>query len=90
MLEAIFWSAEAVAAEGNKLCAGGIRQMVETADNIGKMLTIDVETGEYVIDVNGVEGMVQLKNKRPVARLFTLRIGYDAAVGFGGLGDKLN
>jgi hypothetical protein len=34
--------------------------------------------------------MVHLKNKRPVARLLVLRIGYDAAVGFGGLGDKLN
>jgi hypothetical protein len=90
MLEAIFWSVEAVAAKGNILYADGIRQMVETEDNIGKMLTIDVETGEYVIDSNGVDGMVHLKNKRPVARLLVLRIGYDAAVGFGGLGDKLN
>jgi H2-forming N5,N10-methylenetetrahydromethanopterin dehydrogenase-like enzyme len=68
----------------NKLYAVGIQQIVETEDKIGKMLTIDVETGEYVIDTNGVDGMVHLKNKRPVARLFVLRIGYDAAVELGG------
>jgi hypothetical protein len=90
MLEAIFWSVEEVASEGKRLYFGGIRQLVETENNLGKMLTIDVETGDYEIDSNGVDGMVLLKGKRPTARLFTLRIGYDAAVGFGGLGDRLS
>jgi hypothetical protein len=54
------------------------------------MLTIYVETGEYFIDRTGVEGMMLLKAKRPTARLFTMRIGYSAAVGFGGFDGKLN
>jgi hypothetical protein len=54
------------------------------------MLTIDVETGEYSIDSNGVDAMILLKRKRPTARLFTLRIGYSAVVGFGGLDGKLD
>jgi hypothetical protein len=50
MLEAIFWSVEEIAAEGKRLYFGGIRQLVETEYNRGKMLTIDVETGDYKID----------------------------------------
>jgi hypothetical protein len=70
--------------------ADGIQQQVETPDNLGKMLTIDVETGEYFIDESGVEGMMFLKAKRPISRLFTIRIGYSAAFGFGGLDGKLS
>jgi hypothetical protein len=90
MMNAIFWSIEEVAARAGEMYANGIQHQVETPDNIGKMLTIDVETGEYFIDKTGVEGMMLLKAKRPTARLFTLRIGYSAAVGFGGFDGKLN
>jgi hypothetical protein len=90
MVDAIFWSVEEIAAKASNLYADGIQQQVETPDNIGKMLTIDVETGEYFIDESGVEGMMFLKAKRPSARLFTIRIGYSAAFGFGGLDGKLN
>ncbi len=89
MVNAIFWSAADVAAKANEMYGSGIQQQVETSDNIGKMLTIDVETGEYFIDKTGVEGMMFLKAKRPTARLFTLKIGYIAAVGFGGFDGKL-
>jgi hypothetical protein len=90
MVDAIFWSVEEIAAKAINMYANGIQQQVETPDNIGKMLTIDVETGEYFIDESGVEGMMSLKAKRPTARLFTLRIGYSAAFGFGGLDGKLS
>jgi hypothetical protein len=90
MVNAIFWSLEEVAAKANEMYVNGIQQQVEIPDNIGKMLTIDVETGEYFIDKTGVEGMMLLKAKRPAARLFTMRIGYSAAVGFGGFDGKLN
>ena len=90
MIDAIIWSVEEIAAKAGELYSNGIQQQVETADNTGKMLTIDIETGEYFIDRTGVEGMMFLKARRPIARLFTLRIGYSAAVGFGGLDGKLN
>jgi hypothetical protein len=88
MSDAIFWSVEEVAAKANNMYADGIQQQVETPENIGKRLTIDVETGEYFIDKSGVEGMMLLKSKRPLARLFTIRIGYSAAFGFDGLDGK--
>ncbi len=50
MIDAIFWSVEEIVAKANNMYADGIQQQVETPDNIGKMLTIDVETGEYFID----------------------------------------
>jgi electron transfer flavoprotein alpha/beta subunit len=60
-----------------------IKQEVENSDNLGKMLVIDVETGEYGIDNTGVESAIKLKEKRPAARLFTIKIGFDVAVNFG-------
>ena len=90
MIETIFWSVEEVAAQATQLYTNGVQQKVETPDNIGKMLTIDIETGDYHIDKNGVEGMMLLKTKRPTARLFTLRIGYSGAFCFGGLDGKVN
>jgi hypothetical protein len=89
MIDAIFWSVQEIAAKAKNMYADEIQQQVETSDNVGKMLTIDVETGEYFIDESGVEGMMFLKAKRPLARLFTIRIGYSAAFGFGGLDGKL-
>ncbi|MUL37326.1 hypothetical protein [Gloeocapsopsis dulcis] len=83
-MQAIFWSTEEVALRAKQFYEDGIRQQVEFGDNIGKMIVIDAETGEYGIDPTGVETALKLKNKKPTARLFTLRIGYDVAVSFGG------
>lgn len=56
---------------------------MECDDNIGKMIVIDVETGEYGIDKTCVKTALKLKQYKPNARLFTMRIGYDVAVYFG-------
>ncbi|QLE59537.1 hypothetical protein [Nostoc sp. TCL26-01] len=82
-MEAIFWSVEEVAQRAKQFYEHGIRQQVEHGDNIGKMIVIDAETGEYGIDKSGVESALSLKQKNPNARLFTMRIGYDVAVSFG-------
>lgn len=82
MLETIFWTTDEVVAAGSKIYEQRIRQLVETPENIGKMLTLDVETGEYRIGLNSIEGAIVLKQNRPMARLFTVRIGYDVGVSF--------
>jgi hypothetical protein len=48
------------------------------------MVVIDAETGEYAVDKSGIHSAIALKTKNPNARLFTIRIGYDVAVAFGG------
>jgi hypothetical protein len=89
MLETIFWTTEEVVAAGLKTYEQRIRPLVENPENIGKMLTIDVETGEYRIGVNSIESTIELKQNRPTARLFTVRIGHDVGVSFGGLSERM-
>ena len=89
MLETIFWTNEEVAAAGETIYAEKIRSIVETPENIGKMLTLDVETGEYSISTSLVDTILNLRQKRPLSRLFTLRIGYLTGVSFGGLDDRI-
>jgi hypothetical protein len=88
MLEMIFWTTEEVVEQGLKVYEQRIRSLVETPENIGKMLTLDVETGEYKIGINSIEGAIRLKQNRPMARLFTVRIGHDVGVSFGGLSEQ--
>jgi hypothetical protein len=82
-MQAIFWTVEEVAQRANQFYQNGIRQEVEHGDNIGKMIVIDAETGEYGIDEVGIEPGLKLKQKNPNARLFMMRIGYNAAFSFG-------
>jgi hypothetical protein len=89
MQETIFWTHEEVAAFGQKIYEERIRSIVETPDNIGKMLTLDVETGEYDIDSNAAKTILALKQKRPLSRRFTLRIGYQTGVSFGGSSERV-
>lgn len=83
-MQAIFWTMEEVAGRATQFYENGIRQEVEHGENIGQMIVIDAETGEYGIDPSGVETAMKLKAKNPIARLFTIRIGYDVAIVFGG------
>jgi hypothetical protein len=88
-MQSLFWSVEEVARRAKHFYENGIRQQVESGDNIGQMIVIDAETGEYGIDPTGVETALRLKQKNPNARLFTIRIGYDMAVSFGGAMERM-
>ncbi|HLK56365.1 MAG TPA: hypothetical protein VKU00_07360 [Chthonomonadaceae bacterium] len=73
-----------VGERGKRLYEQNIRSQVETPENIGKMVIIDVETGEYGVDATGLETSRRLHAKHPDARLFGIRIGYDVADALGG------
>lgn len=62
-----------------------IRSKVESAENIGKQIVIDVETGEYEVDDNGLDASKRLIAKHPGAALYGLRIGYNAVYTIGGV-----
>lgn len=49
-MQAILLSREEVAKRAKELYENGIRQQVETEENIGKMVIIDIETGKYAVD----------------------------------------
>lgn len=62
-----------------------LRPQVETEENIGKMIVIDVESGDYEIgDETGIEASRRLQARHPGTTLYGLRIGYKTAVSFGG------
>ena len=63
-----------------------IRPHVETEENIGKMLILDVVTGDYEIDDmnNSLAMNKRMLAKHPGSRLAGFRIGYDAVQAFGG------
>ena len=66
----------------------GIRAIVENEGNIGKMVIIDVNTGDYAFDTTGIEAARSLRAKNPHARLFGIRIGYNVADSLGGVMER--
>jgi hypothetical protein len=62
-----------------------ILPQIETEENIGKMVSIDIETGDYAIGGDSLASSAPLLAKRPDAALFGMRIGFDAAYALGGV-----
>jgi hypothetical protein len=89
-MQAILLSREEVARRAKQLYESSIRQQVEVEENIGKMVIIDIETGDYEVDETGLKASRILKKKHPNARLFGMRIGYNVAVSFGGVVERIH
>lgn len=77
-------SSEEIVCRGQELYERKIRPRVETEENIGKQIVIDVETGDYEIDADGLAASHRLLAKHPGAALYGARIGYDAVYALGG------
>lgn len=74
---------EEVEARGEAIYEERIRDRVE-AENKGKFLVIDIETGDYEIDADDLRATMRALAKRPAAILYGLRIGYPTAYRLGG------
>jgi hypothetical protein len=78
-------SDEEICERGQGLYEHGIRDKVETEENIGKLVSIDIGTGDFEIgDDSSIDAPLRLHARHPGAAVFTLRIGYNAAVSLGG------
>ena len=77
-------SGDEIHRRGQALYDERIRAIVETPENIGKLVAIDVETGDYHIADDGISATQPLLAKRPGAALYGVRIGYDAVYSLGG------
>jgi hypothetical protein len=83
-------SRDEVARLGEELYQQKIRDTVEADEsNVGKMIIIDVDTGDYEIDDVGLAAARRLQVRRPGGTLCGLRIGFDAAEGFGYLPQRV-
>ncbi|MBH8572592.1 hypothetical protein I8752_06105 [Nostocaceae cyanobacterium CENA369] len=77
-------SSQEIARRGKELYEKRIRAEVETGENIGKIISINVETGDYEIGDDLVETSLRLRAKQPDAALWGERIGFDAVYAVGG------
>jgi hypothetical protein len=72
------FSGEEISRRGKELYQQRLRAQVKTPDNIGKLISIDLETGDYEIgDDKSLDAPRRLQAKHPGAALYTLRIGYN-------------
>jgi hypothetical protein len=68
----------------DEMYEGYLRAKVEHGDNIGKFITFDIDTGEYEIGDDLYETGEKIRERNPEAQLVTHKIGYNAAISFGG------
>jgi hypothetical protein len=78
------FSSEEVAQRGKELYERTIRSQVETVENIGRIVSINIETGEYEIGNDLVTTSLKLQTKQPDAALWGERIGFNAVYAIGG------
>ncbi len=78
------FSSEEIAHRGKDLYQHRLRTQVETADNIGKIIAIDLNTGDYEIDKDLLAAYDRLKAKQPNTVTWIKRVGYDAVYAIGG------
>ena len=60
-----------------------IRSHVDTIENLGKMLVIDPDTGDFELSDDGLEANHRMQARHPDAVLVGLRIGDDVVEEFG-------
>jgi hypothetical protein len=77
------YSTEEIVRRGEELYESGIRAKVEQG-NTGKILVIDIETGDYEIDDDHLQATRRALAKHPGAALYSLRIGYPSLGKIGG------
>ena len=75
-------SPEEIASRGERIYQE-LRPLLES-DNFGKVLVIDIETGQYEIDTDHHAAVQRARATHPGALLYGLRIGYPALSKRGG------
>ena len=62
---------------GRSIYEARIREKVEPAEK-GKLVVIDVNSGDFEVDVNEAEAWLRLIRRRPEAVIWVERVGYPA------------
>jgi hypothetical protein len=77
------YTTEEIARRGRELYERVVRPQVE-AGNRGKVVTIDVETGDFELDGDPLQVAHLMRARHPGAALYAVRIGYPAVAKIGG------
>ena len=78
------YKGEEITRRGEELYEQSLRARVETEEYIGKIIAIDIETGEYEIGNDIIATGRCLLAKHPDAATWTKRIGYNSVYALGG------
>jgi hypothetical protein len=80
------FSGEQISERGEAIYAERLRSHVETEENIGKIISIDIETQDYEFSEADdlLTGAMRLQAKHPDAAIYGKRIGFNAVLGVGG------
>jgi hypothetical protein len=77
-------SGEEVARRGEELYQESLRDKLEAdPENIGKIVVVDLESGDYEVDDFSIAASKRLQARHPDGHRYAMRIGYDAVYGFG-------
>lgn len=76
-------NADEVCQRGEEMYEKDIRFKVETEGNIGKLISIDIQSGDYEIADNLIDASHLIKKRHPDAVIYGARIGYDSAYALG-------
>src|SRR5258707_15555719 len=82
-------SNEEIVCRGEELYARDIQPAVKEKYD-GKVIVIDVETGDYEIADDALPTSHRLQAKHPGAALYAVRVGYDDVYGFAGGPQRVN
>lgn len=78
------YSSVEITRRGQELYEQNIRNLIETQENLGKIISIDIETGDYEIGDDLISTGDRLFARHPGAALYGARIGYNAVYAVGG------
>jgi hypothetical protein len=73
-----------IARRGETIYNQLIRDLVEVGTNIGKIISIDIEPGNYEIGDDLLDSSSRLQDKYPNANIWAERIGFNAVYAVGG------
>ena len=79
------YTGEEIEKQGQAIYDERLRPMVDTVGNLGKVIVIDITTGDYEIAEEGLVAGRRLQKRHPDAAMLCLRIGYNAVYSFGGV-----
>ena len=72
-----------ITALGEAIYRDRIKGLVEPMET-GKFVVIDVESGDYEIDPEDITAVLRLRERRPKAVTYAVRVGHRAAYTLGG------
>jgi hypothetical protein len=76
-------SLEEIVRIGEEIYQTKLRAAVEPG-NIGKLLSLDIFSGDYEINTDRLQNWDRLRERHPDAEIYTVRIGYNAVDTIGG------